>query len=111
MELRAKGCPHCGNPVDFVFRIPTFGVGGAEIKCTVCGAMMRDTNHTECIWGDGSVATPVTTESMVRCVERCIENWNRRAVSPPHYLQHPVTDEQRDAHLHGLCGEEDNVDD
>ena len=78
MELRAKHCPHCGAPVDFVFRIPAFGVGGAEIKCTVCGAMMRDTHHFEQIWGEGTVSTPVTTESMVKCVERCIEAWNRR---------------------------------
>lgn len=79
MELKVKACPHCGAPADFVFRIPTFGVGGAEIKCTVCGARMQDTHHTEQIWGERCVATPVTTESMVKCVERCIGNWNRRA--------------------------------
>lgn len=78
MELRAKGCPHCGNPVDIVFRIPVYGVGGAEIKCTVCGAMMRDIRYREQICTDGKFATPVTTESMANCVERCIENWNRR---------------------------------
>lgn len=78
MELKVKACPHCGNPADFVLRIPVYGGGGAEIKCTVCGAMMRDTNYMEQIWGEGTLTTPVTTESLVKCIERCIENWNRR---------------------------------
>lgn len=81
MELKVGNCPHCGAVSELTFRIPIYGNGGAEIKCTICGAMMRDTNYTEHNFTEGGYATPTTSASAIACIERCIERWNRRVVS------------------------------
>ena len=100
-----KPCPFCGNESLFVGTI-------AEIYEEELNLNEDSLWHElyevvcDCTQGGCGASCGISTSA-----EGAVEVWNRRAVSPPHYLQHPVTDEQRDAHLHGLWGEEDNVDD
>lgn len=75
-----KPCPFCGGAAELNFRIPLFGIGGANIVCTRCKAMVRDTRYFENgIDAEAGYYQRTTIETISGCIERVIEAWNRRA--------------------------------
>lgn len=78
MEL--KPCPFCGGVAELTFKLPVYGAGGCEIKCTMCRARVNNFKYTELHINKekGTLSTPATIESISKCIERAVEAWNRR---------------------------------
>ena len=76
-----KPCPFCGGSAEITFKIPVYGVGGCEIKCTMCRARVNDCKYSEYRFDEETrtFSTPTTYESISKCIERAIKAWNRRA--------------------------------
>lgn len=79
-RISVDKCPHCGSPVDLTFKIPVYGAGGCEIKCSMCNAKMNDYNYTESHFDEErrTLSTPATLDSIIKCIERAVTRWNRR---------------------------------
>lgn len=81
---KLKPCPFCGGVADLVFKIPVYGTGGCEIKCTMCKGRMNDFRYTETHLTANSISTPYTIDSITGCIKRTIEAWNRRGPNDKH---------------------------
>lgn len=75
-----KPCPFCGGIPELIFKMPVFGAGGCEIKCISCRAKINDFGYVENHFDEekGTLSTPATPKSIIGCIERAIEAWNRR---------------------------------
>ena len=80
MDLNLEKCPHCGGSTELTFRIPVYGSGGCKIECISCHAMIQDYKYAEQHFDKDkmTLSTPVTTESIIKCIERAVDKWNRR---------------------------------
>ena len=78
MRIQMPKCPFCGGVSELVFKIPVFGTGGCEIKCVSCGARVSDFNYSESHFTEKTLSTIVTTQSIIRCIQRTVEKWNKR---------------------------------
>ena len=102
-----KPCPFCGGQdLDYSEKRVQRDHGTqvqyqATIYCKRCHTYGPRILSRRVIWHN----YVAVNASLIGLRELAEEAWNRRAISFPHYLQHPVTDEQRDAYLHGLWGE------
>lgn len=81
MRIKLPKCPFCGGVPELIFKIPVFGAGGCEIKCTTCQARVNDFNYSETHFNGETLSTPITTKSVVKCIIRAVAKWNRRTVT------------------------------
>ena len=74
-----KPCPFCGQSAELEVKLPVYGFHGCIIKCISCGAkIMNSKCHETHFANDGSLSTPMTAESLVKCIASTVESWNRR---------------------------------
>ena len=76
--LKIRGCPHCGENPEIKVIIREYGFNGVVIECPNCKAQIRNCKCSEFIQTDGVISTPITEESLGRCLWQAIELWNRR---------------------------------
>lgn len=76
--LTIRGCPHCGDTPEIKVYIRKYGFNGVSIECSNCKAQIRNAKCAEFICNENSMATPITEESLGRCLWETIERWNRR---------------------------------
>ena len=76
--LSIRGCPHCGESPEIKVIIRDYGFNGVVIECPNCKAQIRNAKCSEFIQTDGSISTPITEESLGRCLWRTFELWNLR---------------------------------
>jgi len=75
-----KSCPFCGGVAELTFKLPVYGAGGCEIKCISCRARINDFGYSLQVFDEDrkTLSTPVTVESITRCIERAVERWDHR---------------------------------
>ena len=76
--LEVKRCPFCGNFAKIEVVIQEYGFNGVIIRCENCGGMIRNAKCTEMIKTEQTFSTPITQESLGKCLWETIEMWNRR---------------------------------
>lgn len=78
MMLKIRGCPHCGDTPEIRVFVREYGFCGVVIECPNCKAQIRNAKCSEFISTDGAISTPITEESLGRCLWQAIDIWNRR---------------------------------
>ena len=77
--LNIRGCPHCGDTPEIRVVIREYGFNGVIIECPNCKAQIRNAKCSEFIHTDnGALSTPITEESLGRCLWQTIFLWNTR---------------------------------
>lgn len=74
-----RGCPICNSTPNIEVHLPIFGFSGVVISCKNCGCQLRATDCCERISAPGKMATPVTAESLGKCIANAINRWNHRS--------------------------------
>lgn len=77
--LEIRGCPICNSIPDIEVRLPMFGWQGVVIICKNCGCQLRNADCAEKIHSPGRMATPITAESLGKCMAKAINLWNQRS--------------------------------
>ena len=77
-KIELKPCPFCGQAAELEVKLPVYGFTGCVIHCVSCKAMVRNGNCSEFHTTATSVSTPITTESLTRCISATVAAWNKR---------------------------------
>lgn len=92
-KIEIKPCPFCGGPAELSVQLPVYGFRGCIIQCVACRAFVRNGNCSETYFSGDRISTPVTTESLIRCVNAAVETWNKRTFNS---LKEEQKNEQND---------------
>lgn len=77
-KIEIKPCPFCGGLAELSVHLPVYGFRGCIIQCVSCKACVKNCNCSETYFSGDRISTPVTTESLIRCVNAAVETWNKR---------------------------------
>lgn len=76
--ISLKPCPFCGQPAELEVKLPVYGFHGCIIHCMACQAKIQIANCYETRFSGDAISTPVTIESLSKCISSAVAAWNRR---------------------------------